>query len=221
MNARSVTFRVLSGLLVAISFFILPGCATRGDVMYIPSESRYATQGLSPISPSGVVVTRGPTGCIATRYDTAVPSSVAVPCVARTDSSTLFQSGLHERSRYERSVLDGLLVQAHQQLQEVCTPVTVNARLAAEALVTGVTAGAIARSNRAAATGASVGALSGFGRGGRHCQEAVDWHHRLLLELSKELRYQREVVGPKCQNAERGGRQSRECSETTYGSWRR
>lgn len=235
MNARLfVVSRALSGLFVVAITLLASGCATP---LYVPSETAryggYTTTGSYGYGqlPPREVVRRDPAtgGCIATRYDTAIPFSVAVPCVQPADANRgqpySSPGGNYERSRYDLSILQGMLVTANQQLAEVCDPKTINSRAAAEALVTSAIVGAIGRTSQAVVGGAAVGTLSGYARGGAACQRTVDWHHELLLELSKEVRYQREVVGPKCRHglSERTGQQtirSKECDETEYGSWR-
>ncbi len=174
MNARFIS-RVLSSLLMAATFLVLGGCASRPPV-YVPSDRSY--QHIQYWHGYGNQRVGG--GCFSTRYDTAIPFTVAVPCQSSTNDVA---TGQTSRSRYSLSQLKPKLSEMTKISQKHC----------------------------------SYSAAPEHRWPSYECQKVVDEIAFLEREITKEER----ATLAQCQYQERGGVQSRQCSETVVAPWRK
>lgn len=109
MNARFILSRVLFGLLAAATL-VLTGCAG-SPRMAVPYDRPYQYDFWHLHASVGYGQrTVGGGGCITTRYDSAIPFTVAVPCAPSVNGATQPGQSL-ERSRYSLRQLEPKLTE--------------------------------------------------------------------------------------------------------------
>lgn len=186
MNTTRFVSRFFIGFLAVATIVLTGGCASSSR-MVVPYDRPYQYDFWYLHAGSGYG--HRPSvggGCTTTRYDSAIPFTVAVPCAPSANGSTIPGAGL-ERSRYSLNQLKTKLAEAQM----------IDAR-------------------HCAYSAAPDQRWSIY-----KCQDVVNELAFLQREMTKEER----AVGAQCRRtlSERTGQQTiqtRECSETNYGSWR-
>ncbi len=208
MNATRFFSRALAGLLVTS---ILVGCGSQPPLL-VPQQDSYPYGGRAYYSARGSY----PYGVAVAPYGVATPylGESHISGDRRTTRPGVNSDVLHPL------VIADMLGTARGQLQVHCNAETVASRAASETVVSialGAIIGAAVNGRNGALGGTVLGAAAGGSYSQHKCQIAVNWHHQVLMAASRTL----QAYDARCRYTEHDRVESRKCSETVFGPWRR